>query len=473
MQRATWKRMLGIAILVCGVAGSFADDAKTGVATSEPVAMAALPMDFAPVGARSMGVGLAFTAIADDLTAAEVNPAGLAGIDSAELSVHGRTSANDAPLMFPGAEQALASANFFRSRSPQNLAPLSAATSAGLDETVSSLSFAGVAYPFERWTLSAYGSETRSLEGTHEVVVDDPFFSDTYRTLRSVDTAIRSVGLAAAVQLNERVSLGVSVRQTTFEMAAFEEYQIDYFRDFEFPSATFDHVDTLIDRSLIDDDDTDITYTVGVLFSPSPVMNVGLSFRAGGEYELSGRSLSASCTDFPGQGSCDPSDPETYTYDSDPAGDPFGLEIVVPDVAQIGVAWRPRERLALAVEVHRLLYAQGRYISADDFGEISLDRGGEPEVSEAPADTLEEIEDANQFHFGIQYEFAVGAGDLPFAVRGGAFNDPDHDGSSELDTDRMHYAVGCGLTLQHVAIDLAAHFADSVDEVLLSLAYRF
>ena len=52
-----------------------------------------IPFDFGPPGARALGMGGAFIALADDATAAEANPAGLTNLSRAEASVHLRHSA--------------------------------------------------------------------------------------------------------------------------------------------------------------------------------------------------------------------------------------------------------------------------------------------------------------------------------------------------------------------------------------------
>lgn len=56
----------------------------------------ALPLDLAPPGARSAGMGRAFIGLADDATAAASNPAGLTNLSRPEISYHFRLDQLDA-----------------------------------------------------------------------------------------------------------------------------------------------------------------------------------------------------------------------------------------------------------------------------------------------------------------------------------------------------------------------------------------
>ncbi|MDH3546177.1 MAG: hypothetical protein OEN22_03720, partial [Gammaproteobacteria bacterium] len=61
-----------------------------------------LQFSFSNPGARSMGFGGAFVALADDATAAFANPAGLVQITRAEISLEGRSWSYATPFTLRG-----------------------------------------------------------------------------------------------------------------------------------------------------------------------------------------------------------------------------------------------------------------------------------------------------------------------------------------------------------------------------------
>ena len=61
-----------------------------------------------------------------------------------------------------------------------------------------------------------------------------------------------------------------------------------------------------------------------------------------------------------------------------------------------------------------------------------------------------------------------------FSLRGGAFTDDDHNGTTLIDGDETHATIGLGATFgNHLQVDLAAEFSDDVDNFVVSAIYRF
>src|SRR5438045_9762113 len=65
------------------------------VRLSAPSGIGNIPFDLLPPGARSLGLAGAFTAVADDATASEANPAGLSILTRPEISISGRRTSFD------------------------------------------------------------------------------------------------------------------------------------------------------------------------------------------------------------------------------------------------------------------------------------------------------------------------------------------------------------------------------------------
>jgi hypothetical protein len=127
---------------------------------------------FTNPGARSISLGGAFAAIADDATAAFANPAGLVQILRPEISVELRATAG---------------------RFDSGL-PYSASNG------VSGLGFFSFVYPSQRWAFALYTHQVASVEFT---------FAGPIPTTR--EFSVRSISGAAAFQISEHISLGAGL----------------------------------------------------------------------------------------------------------------------------------------------------------------------------------------------------------------------------------------------------------------------
>ncbi len=127
---------------------------------------------FTNPGARSIALGGAFAAIADDATAAFSNPAGLIQIVRPELSAELRATGSAGP------------------------------ESGDIDVVggVSGLGFFSFVYPFQKWAFAAYSHNLGSLDFTFDAG------SPVTR-----EFTIRSFAGAAAIQLSEKLSIGAGV----------------------------------------------------------------------------------------------------------------------------------------------------------------------------------------------------------------------------------------------------------------------
>jgi len=127
---------------------------------------------FTNPGARSIALGGAFAAIADDATAAFANPAGLVQILRPEISAEIR-----------------ATAGLFDSSS--------------LNETsngVSGLGFFSFVYPFRSWAFALYSHQVASLE-----------FTETWTDSLIREFSVRSFSGATAYQIGENLSIGAGL----------------------------------------------------------------------------------------------------------------------------------------------------------------------------------------------------------------------------------------------------------------------
>src|SRR5262245_47207391 len=97
LMRGTPGRALSIGLVAAALIAS-----ATHPAFGQNTAQLPLQFDFLPPGARSVGMGSAFIAAADDATAAFTNPAGPARLTRREISGELRFKRLDTPFLFGG-----------------------------------------------------------------------------------------------------------------------------------------------------------------------------------------------------------------------------------------------------------------------------------------------------------------------------------------------------------------------------------
>ncbi len=466
-----------------------------------PSGLSAIPFRFGPPGARSLGMGGAFIALADDATASEANPAGLTLLFRPEVSIHGRSTSTDLEVFDLNSAAALDNLNAFRTDF-LDLPPLEGGDRMGnafadspqttLSDSASEASFASFVKPFEGYTVSIYFQRSADFEASSEFQAYDDGFLDVYRTRQRIGLAFESFGVSAAFKAGDFVSVGFSLRHSTLDLDTFQELRVDYFNDLESqfddpnlnlaPGAPREDllalpiIDFFLDRLRIEDSDSDITFNVGILLNPKPnaKWSAGLVYKNGGDYEVSGLSETIDClstnglVDFdffePGvQGAfCNP---ETLTGDGAVVTSvPLGVQNVkIPDFFGIGVAWRITDRLKLALDANAITYS-----------DLDLGLLDDPATPPPIRSRLEAIDDEIELHFGVEYTSFLGGNKLPLILRGGLYTDPDHDGFRQIDSDQTVYTFGLGTVLrQNLQIDVAGQFSGPADSGVLSLVYRF
>jgi long-chain fatty acid transport protein len=174
---------------------------------AQPIQNVVLQNSFSPVGAgaRGLGMGGAFLAVADDGTAASFNPAGLAQLRKTEIAVVGF------------GDQLTSDLNFIRRGSPQTIEN---------KNRHGNLDFAGLSIPFEvaDHTLTVNLSFERQVDlfgkgnatttdtiNLSQLVPGLPGTADFIATISPNQTgAFKTLSLAAGYQVTRRLSLGLS-----------------------------------------------------------------------------------------------------------------------------------------------------------------------------------------------------------------------------------------------------------------------
>jgi hypothetical protein len=450
---------------------AFASVALSAAATAQqlipPLAGAPGAFDFSlsNPGARSLGFGGAFVALADDATAAFANPAGLVKLERPEVSLEGRHWRYETPFLASGRIGG-------------------APTGAGIDTVagprhdvserdVDAVSFASFVYPHETWSVAVYHHQQVAFES--EIATAGIFgrnaqpFPPRYAEMRSLtDSEIRTWGAAAGARLGDHFSVGVGLSRFEVDLSTVSRF---YFVSRPTP-------DQLFAPLPLDDAHLGLEVTLateqqdwgahgGFLWQPTEQWGVGGFYREGPDFPLAIRVTS---------GAGLPVRPGT-------TGPPPGtvLDTIVvdpvefPDVYGLGVSWRARDgATTLAFEWDHVGYAD----ILDGFDRAVGGTGGE-------------LDDADELHFGAEYVFL----DVTpvVAVRAGAWLDPDHqvrrarapddpsnDPQAELlgalfrrGEDRWHFAVGAGVAFDALQVDVALDLSERVDTLSLSTIYTF
>jgi long-chain fatty acid transport protein len=409
-----------------------------------------IPFDILPPGARSLGLGGAFAAVADDATAAEANPAGQVILTKPELSIHGRHASYDVPF---------GNANILE---PSAVTGASAPPFAEYEDSNSKVSFASFVYPFERFVLSGYYHNAGALSASTVSAAFDSTFIDAYAEATALDVEQESAGLSGAFRIGDKISIGASIKYARLDLDYASASALSDFRDAENGS--------LADALLIDDfqslttlasgEDSDITYNVGILVNPNGEFSVGLVYKEGGEYSFDSQLRYDSTYNCNGVAGCDPD----LGFN---ASIPFArgnTTIELPDVISLGFAVRPSDTWLLSLQFDHV-----------DYGDLPQPRATSL-IFGVPANA-QTVDATITTHVGVEKTFlfdqpVLGMGLL--SVRVGAFNDRDHDGFADLKTNENHYTFGLGTVFfEKLQVDVASEWSDKIDNIVLSTVYRF
>jgi len=419
--------------------------APAAVSAQQPIIP--LQLSFSDPGARSMGFGGAFVALADDATAAFANPAGLAQLLKPEVSIEGRHWSYSTPYTIGGRAEGLPSGNGI-----DTIVGLRTSTS---EDDLAGISFLSLAYPLGNWSLAIFRHENANLEFSSETqglffagtdCCQDRFFDQ--RATSELDFV--SYGFSAAYRMNDAFDVGLGV---VYHDAEIESNVAQFLWDADTLQSFFGPNSYLTERWLISQrtsvHDTDWTLTGGILWKLSKSWSIGAVYRQGLETIIEYEVRAGEAVDF-----------------GVPPGEVFGRAsggpIEFPDIYGLGLAYRdPDGRLTVTFQWDRVEYS-------DIPHSLGLDD--------------QTIDDADELHLGAEYVFL---GSTPvIAVRLGAWLDPDHQMRATIDEpfiralmprgdDEVHFAAGLGVAMQQFQIDLAIDFADRADTFSLSAIYSF
>lgn len=483
MRRAVLFPFLLAGLLAPGLRAQTNDDINSG-----------LQFNFSTPGARSLAMGGAFLALADDATAAYTNPAGLTSltVGGSEVSLEMRQWRYSNIFTDGG--------HAFGEPSGIGVDTVAGLQQGVADSEVSGLSFLSLGYVLPRgWTVALYRHELAHFEARIES--QGPVLGASSRrpngerrltrvlpARSSLDLQIVNYGLSGAREIGP-VSLGAGVSFYQLEMASrterFDRGDQDFDGDGDVdaddeaanrqPGRYYGPADFLGDNLFNTQtqrgDDDALGVNLGVLWKIGPRWSVGAAYRQGPGFDVEARYVYGPKGQAPGQ-SANPNLCSATRIRNCLGGS--GV-LNVPDVLGAGVAWSTAEgRTKITLDYDRVQYSQ---LTEDILNILtremdSFDR------------SQYRVEDGDEIHLGFENVLGIGT-QFVATLRLGAWFDPAHTveylGRDESlrarflkGEDEIHASAGLGVVIkENLQIDVALDLSDRAKTGSLSLVKFF
>jgi long-subunit fatty acid transport protein len=418
-------------------------------------------------GARSLALGGAFIAIADDASAAQANPAGLALLRRSEYFGELRYVDNGSSAV-----------------TQQETLPTGVATVVATQTVPSDFvtpSFLGVVFPVKKgWVLG--GSRQEVLQTDNQTLNSFSFtFPEPGLFLvegnGSIKVEVVNYNFSAGYRINDDVFLGGSVAWSRLDVRSNVENSVV---DTAGNVAGREILEPTVDlQTSIDDTDDSFAFNLGVMWRPlgSERLTFGAVYRHAPTFKvnevIAPEGQDANDDGFPDSGidifgkraslGCDPAVPCSVP-------NTFHL----PDSFGIGIGWQINDQLVLTQDFEWIKYSNltDGYVSG-----LNALTGPDAKFS---------VDDALEYRIGIEYVLLKSS--VPIAFRGGLFTAHDSTiraestGTTSFATpaafpgkdDEIHGTGGLGLVFGNgrFKLDMAADFANSANQYVLSFIFR-
>ncbi len=388
-------------------------------------------------GARALGMGGAFIAVADDATAASWNPGGLIQLETPEVSIVGSYFSKNEEFS-----------------APSDLEPGGSATMDSLD-----LNYLSGVYPFAMFDTNMVVSLNyqRLYDFNRELKFgysyqrqEDPALSD--RGMQHVEYhqtgGLSAISPAYSVEITPAFSVGVTLNfwtDTFFENGWKESYSSRSSGYFSIGSKVFPY-STGTDINEKYSSLWGFSANLGFLWDISEVITIGGVFKTPWTASMKHDYHSSAYQHY--QSSSDPPDTRSYSEN---------VKIDFPMSYGLGIAFRFSDAFTCSLDVYRTEWGAFAYENGDGMRTSPID--GRP-ISES------DVGPTHQVRMGGEYLLILDEMIVPF--RAGLFYDPEPgEGGSR---DFFGFSVGSGLSIGPLVLDAAYQFrfGNNIKGVLLS-----
>lgn len=372
-----------------------------------------IPSSINPVGsgARALGMGGAFIAVADDATAASWNPGGLIQLERPEVSIVGAYFKRDEDNSFGERPEA-----------------------SGLQDVGKyNINYLSAAYPFNQFNRNMVLSLnyqnlydfTRKWDLSNMEITEDIFNSKDIHLEQ--EGSLNAIGLAYCVQVTPHLSFGLTLNiwQNDLGSNGWEQKQ-KYAGSAVIADVVFPYTAEQSDRYTFSGFNTNL----GILWNLTNRMVFGAVLKTPFTADLKHkRTEGVEYEGFEGY---------TLSYEEDE-------ELDMPMSYGIGLSYRFSDRLTVAIDIYRTEWDE--YVLRDaDGNEVSP-------VNNKPTDEAE-IDPTNQVRIGCEYLHITNSYAVP--IRGGIFYDPaPAEGRPD---DYYGFSLGSGMARGKVVFDIAYQY---------------
>jgi len=404
-------------------------------AITDTESLSGAQFNFSNPGARSLAMGGAFIALADDATAAVANPAGLMQLSSTQVSLELRSTSFDTPFVSGGSYGI----------NPLNRSGLAFGES---QERENGVAFAAFTRAGERlsWSLFYHqlGSFSNSLANSGvrlNEISPTALFIEPYTA--QLEFSVEGFGGAVATKLGEQFLIGFNVASYSFDYSASRV-------QFDSAQPTLPVRNTLSES---ESDSRDLGFGVGALFKPNDVFSMGLSYIRAPEFQYQSTLRLASGNTRVALASFN-----------------------VPHRLSLGAAYRASDALTFSFEASRVEYS----------------RLAENATSAFTIPPSFSADDGTEIRFGMEYVLLNMQ--RPLSLRAGVWRDPAHRVTSIDPTatnlidraaqsinwalftpgeDQTHVSFGLGWAFESFQFDVGADLSEEYDTVSMSGVWRF
>lgn len=375
-------------------------------------------------GARAMGMGGAFIAVADDATAASWNPAALIQLEKPEISMVGEYvyRTNDF-------------SSFFHPESNNSVSSSDA-----------NINYLSLAFPFSRLNKNMVVSLNyqrlydfkRSLDYSLELTAPStlPDISSLEQRKYSQDGHIGAFGLAYAVDLTHNFSLGLTLNLWTDKLFGQNGWDETYSNH---SMTVFNGISTIEDTLKVDQ----YTGFEGINFNLGFFWNLNQYLTVGGVLKT------------PFTADLDHSYIEEWTQKDQHGNilqdvrlsDSEQNELEMPLSYGLGVAARFNDVFSLSFDVYHTLWQDYNLIDG---------QGNEFSPIDSRPTSLSNVKNTVQVRFGAEYLFLDPGKKWAVPLRGGIFYDPEP--AQGTVNDFYGLSIGSGISCKQFSLDIAYQF---------------